>query len=341
MDRKALRKDAAGVTVLHEQRIPLEADLQQAFVEHPDALPSGELGLGPLTSIGWELDLGAGPMDHLAVDTRGQLVVIEYKKGTENHDVRTVIAQLLDYGSALWRTTVDDLERACRSNRSCTLLGELVSLVDHVADVTADAVARDEFLRGLESCLSAGTFVFLYVARDLDPRTRRVLTYLADGARLRFYAVEVDWFAASDGGALLVPRVAFVPAELAAGEMPPATADPAVPDLTRRIEVLASQYGVSGHASKTGRRWGGGGQTILGVYATTTGVSFWLPEIASIAGQDTADTLRVSLVALFPDRKLPALYPSFVPTEFQERWDSGGSGVIEQLFRAVAGPHGD
>lgn len=205
MERRALRKDAAGITVLHEQRIPLEADLQQAFVEHPDALPSSDLGLGPLTSIGWELDLGAGPMDHLAVDTHGQLVVIEYKKGTENPDVRTVVAQLLDYGSALWRKTVDDLERSCRNNAGCTLLGEQVTLVDHVADVTGDAVGPDDFVRSLETCLDAGTFVFLYIARDLDARTRRVLTYLAEGAGLRFYAVEVDWFAAADGGALLVP----------------------------------------------------------------------------------------------------------------------------------------
>ena len=54
--------------------------------------------------------VGHGPIDLLAADSGGGLVFVEFKKGTENPDVRKVVAQLLDYGSALWRTSYDDLE---------------------------------------------------------------------------------------------------------------------------------------------------------------------------------------------------------------------------------------
>ena len=45
------------------------------------------------------------------------LVVIEFKKGTVNPDVRKVIAQPLDYGSAQWGTDVRDLEGSSKDRK--------------------------------------------------------------------------------------------------------------------------------------------------------------------------------------------------------------------------------
>lgn len=322
--------------MLEERRIPLEADLQEAFVQHPDALPSSDLGLGTFTSIGWELALECGPMDHLIVDDTGQLVIVEYKKGTENPDVRTVVAQLLDYGSGLWKTSVEDLERACWNNASCTLIPTQVSIVDQVANLANDQIDREQFTRSLANCLDAGSFVFLYVARDLDSRTRRVLTYLADGAGLRFYAIEVDWFAGGDGGAVVVPRVAFVPAAVVAGVSDGPSPDPRVADLIEHVDDVASRFSIPGLPSETGRRWGhDGAHPVLGVYGTSAGISFWLPETAVVTGDAFTTELRKALQALFPGRPLPAMYPSFAPSEFLAHWEHGGSDVIARLFEAV------
>ncbi len=74
----------------------------------------------------------------------------------------------------------------------------------------------DAFRAGVEAVLDSGEFVFLYVGRDLDERTRRIMTYLAEGPRMKFFAVEVDYFRAGDGpSAVLVPRTAFVPSWVA------------------------------------------------------------------------------------------------------------------------------
>jgi hypothetical protein len=335
-ERRALRLDKGEATVLEERRIPLEHDLQKAFVQHPDALPATDLGLGRFTSIGWELALESGPMDHLVVDDTGQLVIVEYKKGTENPDVRTVVAQLLDYGSGLWKTSVEDLERACWNNASCTLLPAEVSIVDQVANLTKDELDREQFTRSLANCLDTGSFVFLYVARDLDARTRRVLTYLAEGAGLRFYAIEVDWFAAPEGGAVVVPRVAFVPADVAAGVSTVRQSDPRVAELIDNVDSIARRFSIPGLRSETGRRWGhDGAHPILGVYGTSAGISFWLPETAAVTGEAFTSELRRELQALFPERPLPAMYPSFAPSAYLARWADGGAEIVGRLFAAV------
>ena len=45
------------------------------------------------------------------------------------------------------------------------------------------------------------------------------MTYLGEGARLRMFAVEVDYFASPDGDSqALVPRAAFVPSHVNAPE---------------------------------------------------------------------------------------------------------------------------
>ena len=76
-------------------------------------LPSEDLGLGPLVSLGTELDFGAGPLDLLAADPQGRIVIVEFKRGTENPDVRKVVAQVLDYGASLWRTSYDEVGMRC------------------------------------------------------------------------------------------------------------------------------------------------------------------------------------------------------------------------------------
>jgi hypothetical protein len=148
----------------------------------------------------------------LAVDATGRLVVAEFKRGSENPDVRKVVAQVLDYGSSLWRTSVAELETACTRCRP-GLSGAVAEHVERgLADVGEDTFDPDAFRGGLEACLDSGSFVFLFVGRDLDERTRRIMTYLAEGPRMSFFGVEVGYYrGANDDTSVLVPRTAFVP----------------------------------------------------------------------------------------------------------------------------------
>ena len=106
-------------------------------------------------------------MDLLAADAQGRLVIVEFKRGTENPDVRKVVAQVLDYGSSLWRFPFDELE----CSRRVRLPGFQDSLGDHVEDrlrQLGESYDEEAFRTGISRCLEAGSFVFLYVGRDLD-----------------------------------------------------------------------------------------------------------------------------------------------------------------------------
>ena len=109
--RRILRVEGGQFEVAVEAPYAKEKHLHRAIAEHPEVLPSEDLDLGPLITVAVELDLGAGPIDLITVDPRGRLAIVEFKKGTENPDVRKVVAQVLDYGSSLWRLSYEELER--------------------------------------------------------------------------------------------------------------------------------------------------------------------------------------------------------------------------------------
>jgi len=145
-----------------------------------------------------------------------------------------------------------------------------------------------------------------------------VLTNLAEGPRLRFFAIEVDWVAATDGTAVLVPRVAYVPADVAGGPTPEPPADPAVGKLIDLIDQLATRCHVRRYRASTGRRWGN--PAVLGVYRTSTGGSVNLPEVSAVAGDEARTELRAGLEAIFPDQRLAPEYPYLQPSVVLDRW---------------------
>ena len=201
-ERAILVKGEDGWRVARESGFVTELDLQEAVAAHPEVLPAEDVGLDTLVTLGTEIAAAEGFIDMLAADRQGRLAIIEFKKGPENPDVRRVVAQLLDYGSALWQMSLEELERRCRVADN---------LVNHMAGVLgADDFDPEVFTSGLQGTLANGDFVYFYVARVLDSRTRRVLTYLGDGVRLPFIAVEAERFVGGET-TVVAPRAAFVP----------------------------------------------------------------------------------------------------------------------------------
>lgn len=244
------------MTVATESEFDSEEDLHSAIATHPEVLPGEDVGLGLLVPLANELDLGHGPIDLLCADGRGRLVIVEFKRGTENPDVRKVVAQVLDYGASLWRLGYDELEEACARCEP----GFEGSLAEHVAERLGRLDETDfdaeGFRRGVADGLDSGEFVFMYVGRDLDPRTKRIMTFLAEGPRMEFFAVEIDYFTADDNTEVLVPRTAFVPSWAGAGspgergkavlpiEDRLAEAPEAVREFIRLMDGLAAELGL-------------------------------------------------------------------------------------------------
>jgi hypothetical protein len=80
-----------------------EDDLQRYLRDNPEALPVDQIRDGAsLVVLAREYPTESGPIDILAADDQGRLCIIETKRYC-NPDKRTVVAQVLDYGAALWR----------------------------------------------------------------------------------------------------------------------------------------------------------------------------------------------------------------------------------------------
>ncbi len=349
MSRRIIRIDDGIPTVAVEARFETEAQLHAVIAANPEVLPTEDLRMGPLVPLANELDLGAGPMDLLAVDSAGRLVVIEFKRGTENADVRKVVAQVLDYGSMLWRQTYEELEQRCRPRQP----GFSGSLEDHVQtrfDLLGEVYDSDQFRSGIESCLDAGNFVFLYVGRDLDDRTRRIMTFLAEGARMTFFAVEVDLFRGAADTSVVVPRTAFVPSWIAGPDVPNrraggpayavADAPPEVAEMINRMDELAAELGLRVKETRAGRNYhppvpekGVSFSMGIGVYGLR-GVEFNLLALREKGQDQVADRLLTELRSISGLQLRGRAWPAVPCEALIQDWARTRRAVIEPYFAA-------
>jgi hypothetical protein len=77
--------------------------LQQYIYENPESIPLYDLKEDArLLILAREFPTASGPIDALGVDRDGEIYIIETKL-FRNPDKRTVVAQALDYGAALWK----------------------------------------------------------------------------------------------------------------------------------------------------------------------------------------------------------------------------------------------
>jgi RecB family endonuclease NucS len=87
--------------LVEESAVPTEAVLHEVLMRHPTLIPAADLGFGEVATVGFEVGLASGSADLVLLDDEGRLCVVEVKKDN-NPDTRRVVAQLLDYATALW-----------------------------------------------------------------------------------------------------------------------------------------------------------------------------------------------------------------------------------------------
>lgn len=351
MQRRILRLDRGGTHVARESRFESESQLHEAIASHPEVLPNEDFGLGTVVPLAEELDLGSGPMDLLAADASGRLAIVEFKRGTENPDIRHLVAQLLDYGAALWRKDPAELEVECLRR----VPSPADSLARHVGDrlsCLGEEFDWDAFQSGLTGSLESGAFTYIYCGRDLDERTRRIMTYLAEGTRIAFFAVEVDYFL-DDQGAVLVPRAAFVPSWINVPATASRTPSPAMElppecrQLVERMDDIAKEMGLKSVRRRTGRQYlppvleEGIANTNsgVGVYASGRGCEINLSVFRKRGEAELADDFLGRLQEITSaSRQLPPEWPAVPCQDGLHNWERLRDEVIKPYFESRAAP---
>jgi hypothetical protein len=186
---------------LHEVRVPIERELQKVMKDNPELLPTDELGFErEVLLVGRETALPSGKPDLLAVSETGELLVIEMKRGPENSDFRRALAQLIDYGSDLWRMPLErfagDIAVPYFGSKHCRGLVRGASTLEEAISRSwpdAETEPRD-VLANLASNLRTGQFTYVLAAQSLTPSMVRAVEYMNATSVARFFGVELVKF---------------------------------------------------------------------------------------------------------------------------------------------------
>ncbi len=186
--------------------ISQEDYLQNYIHQNPEAIPVTELKEGAkLLILAREFPTESGPIDALGVDSDGDIYVIETKL-YKNPDKRLVIAQMLDYGAALWKGYQDfsQLTAAVEASGGSKLEAGLTKTL---ADCfTLNTEALELVLQRMRMSLLEGRFQFIVLMDHLEDRLRTLITFVNSNSNFRILGCELEFYE-HDGYEVLIPKL--------------------------------------------------------------------------------------------------------------------------------------
>ena len=159
--------------------------MQELIHRHPTCLPMDEIepGIGRLIPVCMELPLRVGSVDNLFITPEGNLVIVEVKLWGNPEARRQVVAQTLEYATALFKLDYIELEAAVRKADfdGAERPERLYSVVDG-----ADASPESEFADRVSRNLRDGRVVVLIVGDEIRPAADEFVAGLQAHANFHF-----------------------------------------------------------------------------------------------------------------------------------------------------------
>lgn len=190
-----ISQDGKNAVRLQRTVIEQEGYLQQYIYDNPESLPLHELKDDlQLLILSREFPTTSGPIDALGVDADGDLYIIETKL-YKNPDKRRVLAQMLDYGAALWNMYgssggdfINKLEEVTLANNAAGL----AQLLNETFGFEAETLT--EYFGNIEQNLNHGNFKFIVLMDQLDKRLKDLITFVNTNSRFDILGVELDFY---------------------------------------------------------------------------------------------------------------------------------------------------
>lgn len=146
--------------------------------------------------IGEQVYTKSGPLDFLAIDNNGNIVVVELKR---DRLARVVLAQAIDYASDLSTWDIDKLSEVCMSYTGN-------SLEDHIAENFEDIEIDDITINQTQRLLLVGF--------SIEESLNRMIEWLSSNFDLSVNAIILNYVKTSNGTELL-SRTVTIPEEIA------------------------------------------------------------------------------------------------------------------------------
>ena len=201
-----ISKNGKGAQRLNQTAFDKEDYLQQYIYDNPVAVPVYEIDEDiRLLILAREFGTASGPIDALGVDQHGNIYLIETKL-YKNADKRTVVAQVLDYGASLWRSSIDfndftlQLDRHVAKQFNTTLTEKLQNFFD------IDSESTSTLMENMKSNLASGTFRFVVLMDSLERRLKDLILFMNRNSQFDVYAVELEYYKYQEYE-LIIPRL--------------------------------------------------------------------------------------------------------------------------------------
>ena len=196
-------KDAKRIDV---QGVPEEAFLQDYILNNPEALPLSDLRDDlKFLVVAREFSTAVGPIDAVGIDDQGEVYLIEAKL-YRNSDKRRVLAQVLDYGAALW---AEDGESQSFRSRLLEAARRTLSTDPQAKIADAFGIDSDDVAKVLDQMAvnaDQGRFRFVVLMDHLDDALKNLIQYINENSRFDVLGVELQFYR-FDGYELTLPKM--------------------------------------------------------------------------------------------------------------------------------------
>ena len=201
-----ISKNGKNAVKVEKSTFDKEDFLQQYIYENPESIPLYDIKEDVrLLILAREFPTTSGPIDALGIDKEGEIYIVETKL-FRNPDKRTVIAQALDYGAALWKHSGDfalfisALDAAVVETFNTTLVAKLREFFD----LSEEEVAT--LLESVRRNLSEGAFRFVVLMDQLDSRLKDLVIYVNQNSQFDVYAVEFEYYK-HESQEIIIPKI--------------------------------------------------------------------------------------------------------------------------------------
>lgn len=181
-----------------------EAWLQALIFTAPELLPIARIepGIGAPIPAAREVACGHGSIDNLYLTPAGEIILVETKLWRNLQARREVVAQALDYVSALMKLGYEGLERVVLASALAAPAGSLHALVSE----HPEALDEPEFIDAVSRNLARGRLLVIVLGDGIREEAEALAALLQShpGAHFTFALVELATWQNPDTGEILV-----------------------------------------------------------------------------------------------------------------------------------------
>jgi len=193
-----ISKSGKNAQKIEQSRFEQEDALQKYIYENPGVIPLYDIkdNARPII-LAREYSTESGPIDAFAIDTDGDIYLIETKL-YKNPDKRRVVAQVLDYGASLWKHDTDwdeftaKIEQEVRQHFNQGLFERLQD------ELGLDAAGAQQLWDNVRIKLDDSSYKFVVLMDHLDDRLKDLIGYLNQNSKFDIYAVELEYYKFND-----------------------------------------------------------------------------------------------------------------------------------------------